>query len=114
MNKVNVIIIGKPGAGKSSVSQRLSESQGLANVDFGMYLRSVAADSSSLLGRYVATFWSRNNLKEIGFEYFDKGKSKHLPSCPISDRPLTCIACRVPEVCGGPAELHSKLSQGPE
>lgn len=73
MSKVNVIILGKPGAGKSTVSQKLSEQHDLENIDFGKYLRTIAA-SDSLLGRYVKTFWSRNNLKEIGFEYFDQGE----------------------------------------
>jgi len=71
MSKVNVIILGKPGAGKSTASQRLSEQHDLENIDFGKYLRTIAS-ADSLLGRYVKTFWSRNNLKEIGFEYFDQ------------------------------------------
>merc|ERR1712100_969349 len=67
----NIIIVGKPGSGKSTICKKLSSNEGVRNIDFGEYLRGIAEDSSTLLGRYIATFWSRNNLKEIGFEYFD-------------------------------------------
>lgn len=69
----SIIILGKPGAGKSTVSKALCTNEDVCNIDFGEYLREIA-DSSTLLGRYVSTFWSRNNLKEIGFEYFDRGE----------------------------------------
>merc|ERR1712100_29744 len=70
----NIIIVGKPGSGKSTICKKLSSNEGVRNIDFGEYLRGIAEDSSTLLGRYIATFWSRNNLKEIGFEYFDNGR----------------------------------------
>mgnify|MGYP005996122143 CR=1 FL=1 len=69
----NVIILGKPGAGKSTISRALGETPDAHSIDFGEYLRELASDTSNLLGRYVSAFWSRNNLKEIGFEYFDRG-----------------------------------------
>merc|ERR1712137_201230 len=68
----NVIILGKPGAGKSTISRALGETPDAHSIDFGEYLRELASDTSNLLGRYVSAFWSRNNLKEIGFEYFDR------------------------------------------
>merc|ERR1712137_143853 len=68
---VNIILLGKPGSGKTTLSEMLGEHYNMRVIGSGEYLRGLT-EGDSLIAEYVSSFWTIETLFDIGMEYISK------------------------------------------